>query len=268
MAEYKRKYGDLFNVRDKVIVYTGATGLIGKALSKGLAESGAKLVIIDVDHEKSREFARSLKEKFGTDALGIGVDISNRKEVQDAKEKVMEKFGRIDALVNGAQNKTANFFQSFEKYSDQDWDDVMRVNINGVYLCSQIFGEEMVKNKKGNIVNFASTYGVVSPDPNIYVGTDMGCPVAYSTSKGGVVMFTKQLAVYWSEHNIRVNAITPHGVHNNHQKRFVDNFSARSPMRRMSEPEELIGPLLFLLSEASSYVTGHNLMVDGGWSVI
>ncbi len=268
MKKLKRKYENLFDIRNMVIVYTGATGLIGKALCEALAELGAKLVIIDVNHKKCEEFSRTLKKKFGSDSLGLGIDISNREEVYRAKKEIIKKYKRIDALVNAAQNKTANFFESFEKYSDRDWDNIMRVNVKGVYLCSQIFGKEMIKRRKGNIVNFASTYGVVSPDPEIYAGTNLGCPVAYSTSKGGVVMLTKQLAVYWSKHNIRVNAITPHGVYNNHQKQFNDNFSARSPMKRMSQKEELTGPLLFLLSNASSYVTGHNLMVDGGWSVI
>jgi len=268
MKKIKREYDPFFNIRDMVIIYTGATGLIGKALCQALSERGAKLVVIDVNHGKCKEFVRSLNKKFASDALGLGIDISSREEVNKAKRHIIKKYKKIDVLVNGAQNKTANFFESFEKYSDQDWNDIMKVNVNGTYLCSQIFGKEMIKRKRGNIVNFASTYGVVSPDPQIYVGTNLGCPVAYSTSKGAIVMFTKQLSVYWSKYNIRVNAITPHGVYNNHQKRFDDNFSARSPMKRMSQKEELIGPLLFLISNASSYVTGHNLIVDGGWSII
>lgn len=268
MKKTKQRYEKLFDVRNMVIVYTGATGLIGKALCEALAEKGAKIVVIDVDQKKCEEFSQSLKKRFGCDSLGLGIDISNRVQVYKAKKEIIKKYKRIEALINAAQNKTANFFESFEKYSDKDWDDIMNVNVKGVYLCSQIFGKEMIKRKKGNIVNFASTYGVVSPDPQIYVGTNLGCPVAYSTSKGGIVMFTKQLSVYWSKYNIRVNAVTPHGVYNNHQKQFDDNFSARSPMKRMSQKEELVGPLLFLLSEASSYVTGHNLIVDGGWSVI
>jgi len=266
--EKKMKYQKLFDIQNMVTVVTGATGLIGSALCEGLAEFNAVPVITDLDGVKCEAMAADLQQRYGVDAVGIGIDVSSRDGVERLKDAVLKRYSRVDALVYCAQNKTANFFETFENYSDADWNKIMNVNLKGVFLCCQIFGRVMLNQKKGNIINFASTYGVVSPDPRLYIGTNLECPVAYSSSKGGVIMLTKQLAAYWSQYNIRINAITPHGVYNDHQEQFVTNFSERSPMRRMSEKEEVVGAMIFLLSDAASYITGHNLMVDGGWSII
>jgi NAD(P)-dependent dehydrogenase (short-subunit alcohol dehydrogenase family) len=260
-------YKEKFDLSGKVAILTGGTGLIGTAFGEGLAESGCKVVICDIDQKSCDNRARVLEKEFGVGCVGIAADVSNKSDVERLLTEVLKKFEKVDILVTSHQNKTANFFEKFEGYPEKDWDDIISVNLKGVFLCCQIIGKQMLKQGYGNIINIASTYGVVSPNQEIYKGTKIGSPAAYSASKGGVIALTKYLATYWADKNIRVNAISPHGVFNNHEKKFVENFSKKSPLKRMSYKEEVVGALIFLASDASSYVTGHNLMVDGGWSV-
>jgi NAD(P)-dependent dehydrogenase (short-subunit alcohol dehydrogenase family) len=260
-------YKEKFDLSEKVTILTGGTGLVGTAFGEGLAEYGCKVVICDIDQKSCDNRARALEKEFGVECMGLSADVSNREDVEHLSTEVLKRFGKVDILATCHQNKTANFFETFEEYRENDWDDIISVNLKGVFLCCQIIGKQMLKQGYGNIINIASTYGVVSPNQEIYKGTKMGSPAAYSASKGGVIALTKYLATYWADKNIRVNAISPHGVFNNHEKKFVENFSKKSPMRRMSYKEEVVGALIFLASDASSYITGHNLMVDGGWSV-
>lgn len=257
---------NLFDLSGKSAVVTGATGLLGSAFCEGLAMFGCRVAVCDIDKEKCDKSADNLKNKFGLNCIGIKVDVSDKKSVEKMVDQVVNEFDRIDVLVTSHQNKTANFFDKFEEYSERDWEAIMDVNLKGVFLCCQAVGKQMLKQGGGSIINIASTYGVVAPNHEIYEGTKLECPAAYSASKGGVIALTKYLATYWGEKKIRVNAISPHGVFNNHEKRFVENFSKKSPLKRMSLPREVVGALVFLASDASSYVTGHNLMVDGGWT--
>ena len=260
-------YKEKFDLSGKVAILTGGTGLIGAAFGEGLAECGCNVVICDIEQKSCDNRAKFLEKEFGVECIGVAADVSNKVDVERLLAEVLKRFGKVDILVTCHQNKTANFFEKFEEYPEKDWDDIISVNLKGVFLCCQIIGKQMLKQGYGNIINIASTYGVVSPNQEIYEGTKMGCPAAYSASKGGVIALTKYLATYWGDRNIRVNAISPHGVFNNHEKKFVENFSKKSPLRRMSYKEEVVGALIFLASDASSYITGHNLMVDGGWSV-
>lgn len=260
-------YKEKFDLYGKVVILTGGTGLIGTAFGEGLVEYGCNVVICDINQEKCENKAKILQKKFGVECMGITIDVSNKKDIECLLTEVLKKFGKVDILVTCHQNRTDNFIEKFEEYPEEDFDGIISVNLKGVFLCCQIIGKQMLKQGYGNIINVASTYGVVSPNQEIYKDTKIGSPAAYSASKGGVIALTKYLATYWGNKNIRVNAISPHGVFNNHEKKFVENFSKKSPLKRMSYKEEVVGALIYLASDASSYVTGHNLMVDGGWTV-
>ncbi len=255
----------LFDLEGKVVIITGALGLLGTELCQAFAEHGSHVVVIDLDPSNCERRAADLSGK-GTRTLGLAVDITRKDDVERMVQIVTDRFGRIDVIINNAQHKPEGFFAPFEDFSLEDWERVIAVNLTAVFICCQAVGRQMLKQGSGNIINVASTYGVVAPDHRIYIGTSLGCPAVYSASKGGVIMLTKYLAAYWGGRGIRVNAVTPHGIYNSHEKHFVDNFSSRSPLGRMCNRKEVVGAFLYLASDASSYVTGHNLIVDGGWT--
>lgn len=255
-----------FELEGKVIIITGGSGLIGKAFAEAVCQYGANVVIADIPKAEPKNLAEQLEKKHGRKMLGFELDVAERDDVVKLKDEVVKTFGRIDGLVNSHQNKTARFFANFEEYTDEDWDAVVETNLKGTFLTCQIIGGWMAGKGGGSIINIPSTYSVVAPNQNLYTGTNLGCPAAYSASKGGVMALSQYLATYWSSKNVRVNQITPHGVWNNHQERFEQNFSGLSPLGRMSYSHEVAGAAVFLLSDASSYVTGHNLLVDGGWT--
>lgn len=256
-----------FDLTDKVIIITGACGLIGKAFCEATAQFGANVVVADIPNAKPLEFATALEERHNREILGFAFDVANRSDVENLKQVVLDKFGRIDGLVNAHQNKTNSFFQKFEEYSDENWDAVVETNLKGTFLTCQVIGTYMTENGGGSIINIPSTYSVVAPNQNLYKGTSMGSPAAYSASKGGIDALSRYLASYWAHKNVRVNMITPHGVWNNHEKQFEENFANFSPMQRLSYNHEVASALIYLLSDASSYVTGDNMLVEGGWTV-
>lgn len=262
----KIDYRSKFELSGKIVVITGGCGLIGKAFAEAVCQYGAHVAIADIPKANPVEFAKELETRHNRRAIGFELDVAKRDEVEGLKDAVIQEFGKIDGLINSHQNKTARFFARFEDYTDEDWDAVVETNLKGTFLTCQILGGWMAENSGGSVINIPSTYSVVAPNHNLYNGTDLGCPAAYSASKGGVMALSQYLAAYWSSKNVRVNQITPHGVWNNHQERFEQNFSAMSPMGRMSYNHEVAGAAVFLLSDASSYVTGHNLLVDGGWT--
>ncbi|MBI87013.1 MAG: short-chain dehydrogenase [Candidatus Marinimicrobia bacterium] len=260
------KYIDKFSLKGKNIIITGGCGLIGKAFVEACLQYEANVIICDIPQSKPIDFAKSLKSTFEDRVLGVNVDVSSRSSLENLSSNVLNTFGSIDGLVNAHQCKTANFFDKFEDYKDKDWDDIINVNLKGTFLACQILGSWMAENDGGCIVNIPSTYSVVAPNQNIYQGTSLGTPAAYSASKGGVQAFSQYLSTYWASKNVRVNQLTPHGVWNNHEKKFEENFSKLSPLKRMSYNHEVAPALIYLLSDASSYVTGHNLVIDGGWT--
>jgi NAD(P)-dependent dehydrogenase (short-subunit alcohol dehydrogenase family) len=199
--------------------------------------------------------------------LGISLDVTSRTDIQNLKTIVLDKYGKIDGLVNAHQNKSHLKFEPFESVSDDNWDTVVNVNLKGTFLMCQIIGSYMAEQESGSIINIPSTYSVVAPNQNLYKGTSLGCPAAYSASKGGIDALSRYLASYWAAKGVRVNMITPHGVWNNHEAKFEENFANFSPLQRLSYNHEVAGALIYLLSEASSYTTGDNLLVEGGWTV-
>jgi NAD(P)-dependent dehydrogenase (short-subunit alcohol dehydrogenase family) len=216
--------------------------------------------------------------------LGLGLDVTDQRSVQQAVQSGVDAFGRLDILVNNAaltvragseRLAPQDYFAAFEDYKPEVWDQALRTNLTGMFLCAQAAGRQMLAQQPsgGVMVNISSTYGVVAPDQRLYEGvkspyaeTGFNTPVSYAVTKTAVLGLTRYLATYWGSNNIRVNALTPHGVFDNHDEAFVRNFRLRSPMGRMARNDEYRGALLFLVSDASSYMTGANLIVDGGWT--
>jgi NAD(P)-dependent dehydrogenase (short-subunit alcohol dehydrogenase family) len=237
----------LYDLTDKVIIITGNKGLIGRAFEEACTQYGATVI--------------------GWDKPDM--DVVNPTLIKESINKIIEEYGKIDGLVNCHQYIGPNFFKPFEDYDNDEWDSIIDVNLTGTYLTCKYVGRQMVKQGYGNIVNIPSTYSVVAPNQDLYKGMKqtLKSPASYAASKGGIIALSKYLSTYWAKDNIRVNMITPHGVWNNHEEVFENNFSKLSPMGRLSSNYEVAGGLVYLLSDASSYVTGHNLIIDGGWTV-
>lgn len=265
------KMDDIFSLKEKVAIVTGAAGMIGETFGKALASAGSNVVLCDLKEKTSGDLAQKLTDQYGVHCMVLACDVTSREDWEMLVKKVTCQFDSIDILVNNAgfTNKSGidGYSDVFERFSDEAWKGILDVNLTGVFLGCQVVGNIMKNQGFGSIVNIASMYGVVSPNHQIYEGTGINQPVAYSVSKAGVIALTKYLATYWGTTGIRVNAITPGGIFDNHTDPFLKRFKRLNPMGRMGRKEELSGALIYLASDASAYVTGHNLVVDGGWSV-
>ncbi|MGC2332001.1 MAG: SDR family oxidoreductase [Candidatus Acidiferrales bacterium] len=271
----KSSYKTLFELTGKTAVVTGAVGILGQRFCRGLAEFGAQVVVADLDRERCAAFAGELERDYGTTALGIACDVSDPVSVSNMVDQVVKHFGAIHVLHNNAASKSADldaFFASTEKYSLTEWRRIMSVNVDGMFLVAQAVGGQMQRQGTGgSIIQTASIYGLVSSDKRIYegsfyLGRQISNPAVYSTSKAAVVGLTRYLAANWGEARIRVNALVPGGVESGQNDTFKARYSARVPLARMAQPDEMVGALVYLASDASSYVTGHCLVVDGGLS--
>jgi NAD(P)-dependent dehydrogenase (short-subunit alcohol dehydrogenase family) len=262
----------MFRLDGKTVLVTGATGILGKHFCKGLAESGAKLILVDLDQKSLDSFANELTEEYKCESLALAVDISEPEEVDRMVKKSLEKFRRIDVLHNNAASKSSNvrnFFDPTDKFSMDVWREIMGVNVDGLFLVARAVGTHMAENKKGSIIQTGSVYGVVAPDQRIYEGSNyMGGPIntpaVYSASKAAVVGLTKYFASLWGNQGVRVNTLIPGGVESGQNDTFKTNYSRRVPLGRMARAEEMVGPLIFLASDASSYISGQSIIVDGG----
>ena len=266
-------YRGLFDLHGKVAVVTGGAGILGRHFCAGLAESGARVVIVDLLEDKAKELALSLTDRYKVQTIGIGCDVSNRESVQAMVERVVSEFGEINVLHNNAAAKSDDldaFFAPFEEYSLDQWRKIMAVNLDGMFLMAQAVGKQMIAQRKGgSIIQTASIYGLMAPDHRIYegssyLGRQINTPAVYTTSKAAVIGLTQHLATYWAGKGIRVNTLTPGGVESGQNDEFNRRYSARIPMNRMAMAQEMVGALLYLASDASSYVTGQNIIVDGG----
>jgi NAD(P)-dependent dehydrogenase (short-subunit alcohol dehydrogenase family) len=252
---------------DRIAIITGGTGVLGLVYANALAEQGAHVVLADVDQNHCTKCAEEITRTHGKKALGVGGDVSVPSAVTNLVTLVKAAFGRIDILINNAAVQPEGFSSPLEDYSLDVWNRVIAVNLTAQFLTSQAVGPLMLERNKGSIINISSTYGVVGPNQHIYEGSKFNTPAVYSTSKAGVLGLTRYLATYWAEKGIRVNSITPGGMFRDHTDPFLKNYCARVPMGRMGKEDELRGAILYLASDASSYVTGHNLVVDGGWTI-
>lgn len=260
---------NLFDITNRVALITGGAGLLATEHAIALAEYGAKVIISDVNIAVCTEKAVALQAQ-GYDVEAMQLDVTSKENWQTVVDQILAKHHKIDILVNNAgftnQSKTSSFDKSFENFPLEDWNAIMNVNLTGTFLGCQVVGAQMLKQEKGSIINIASLYGVVSPNHKMYPGTGISQPVAYSVSKHGVVSLTKYLATLWAEKGIRVNSVTPGGIFNGHDGLFLERFKNLNPIGRMSDKSELRGGIVYLASDASSHVVGHNLIIDGGWT--
>ncbi len=266
-----------YRLKDQVVIVTGGCGLLGREYAHTFSNAGANVVIADIDKISARELANELTEKNGLNALGVGTDITNKDSVLSMTQKVNETFGHIDVLVNNAAldpkfdvHNEQKHQNSFEDFPLNLWNQYMNVNVTGMFLCSQAVAPSMLRQEKGVIINISSTYGLVGPDQRLYQDPDgrqtAYKPITYSVTKSAVIGLTRYLATYWAGKNIRVNTFSPGGVYSDHDEHFNEKYSFRTPMGRMANKSEYNEALLFLASDASSYMTGANLVIDGGWT--
>lgn len=269
---------DKFDLNSQVAVVTGGAGLLGVEFCKTLAEAGAAVVVADIDQAAADKVAQSLTEA-GYTASSFGLDVTSIESARELASVTMDRFGRLDILVNSAAldpkfdpDATAKGIApgAFEDYPLEQWNAALSVNLTGLFLVTQACVKPMLgQGKKGSIINICSTYGLNGPDQRIYIKDGLRVaykPVYYTTTKAGVMGFTRYLAAYYAGTEIRVNALTPGGVYNKHEEYFVKNYSAKTILGRMARKDEMNGALLFLASDASSYMTGNNVVVDGGWT--
>jgi NAD(P)-dependent dehydrogenase (short-subunit alcohol dehydrogenase family) len=268
-------YGEMFNLTGRVAVVTGGAGLLGSEICRGLAEFGAVVVVVDIDMLRAVSVADGIKDSGLGTAVAYACDVSIEISVQRMVAGIVAEFGRIDILVNNAAGKSDNldsFFEVPENYDLNEWRSIMSVNLDGMFLVAREVGKTMCgQNDGGCIIQTASIYGVVAPDQRIYegshyLGREINTPAVYSASKAGVIGLTKHLATYWAERGVRVNSISPGGIESGQNSRFISKYSQKVPMNRMGRCDEIVGAVIYLASDASSYVTGHNLVIDGGLS--
>ena len=268
-------YRGLFDLHGKVAVVTGGAGILGQHFCAGLAESGATVAVVDLHEGKAKELALALADRYKVVAIGIGCDVADAESVRAMVACVVSKYGKINVLHNNAAGKSDDldaFFAPFEEYSLDQWRKIMAVNLDGMFLVAQAVGKQMVaQGKGGSIIQTASIYGLMAPDHRIYegsfyLGRQINTPAVYAASKAAVIGLTKYLATYWADKGIRVNTLTPGGTESGQNNEFNRRYSARVPLKRMATAQEMVGALLYLASDASSYVTGENIIVDGGLS--
>lgn len=273
---------ELFNLSGRVAIVTGGAGLLGAEFCRTLAEAGAAVVVADINGEAATSLVETLKDS-GRGALAVPTDVTSPASVQRMVEAALEAFGRLDILVNsaaldpkfdpqhlgtgGARATLAS--PPFEDYPLELWNQALAVNLTGVFLCCQAAVKPMLAQGGGVIVNLSSIYGLAAPDQRMYQRPGQPPqykPAYYTVTKAGILGLTKYLAAYYAGKNIRVNALSPGGVYNGHDEAFVQAYSARAILGRMAQKDEMNGALLFLVSDASKYMTGANLVVDGGWT--
>lgn len=265
-----------FDLSDRVAIITGAAGLLGSGYARTLASAGAHVVLADVDGPAVLDLAAKVQAETRVDALGVQTDVSSQESVKSLTARALEVFGRIDILVNNAainpkfdSEHSGEHVNNFENFPLEAWQESMDVNVTGMFLCAQAVAPSMREADKGVIVNVSSTYGLVGPDQRLYYREGEPIqykPVTYTVSKAAAVGLTRYLATYFAGTGIRVNTLTPGGVFAGHDDEFVRRYSARTVMGRMADRDEMNSALLFLVSDASSYMTGSNLIVDGGWT--
>lgn len=274
----KKNVQSLFDLTGRTALVTGGAGLLGTEFCRTLAEAGAKVVVADRDAAAAEALASRLKSE-GYPALTAAVDITQPQSVSRMVESALEKFGSLDILVNSAAldpkfdpdalHAQPGASGAFETYPLEAWQQALDVNLTGMFLCCQAAVRPMLDQGRGVIINICSMYGLVGPDQRLYESPGIPPrykPVYYSVTKAGVLGMTRYLATYYAGKNIRVNALTPGGVFNGHDEVFLQAYAARSVLGRMAEKDEMNGALLYLASDASTYMTGANLVVDGGWT--
>ena len=268
------------DLKNKNVVLTGGNGYLGYYFTAELLNQGANVIIIDKNRQQKKLF--DLNISFPNRLHYYQLNLSNKTNVISSLSTILKKFKFIDILINCASisfndnlKLKRKYFSKFENYDPDLWEHAFKINLSSTFLVTQVIGKNMLKNKKGNIINISSDVSIISPDQRIYSknlnsgykGVNFNTPLSYSVSKSGINSFTRFLATYWSKKGIRVNSISPAGVYRSHEKGFVKELTNRIPLGRMAKPEEICAPLMFLCSESSSFMTGTNLVVDGGRTI-
>lgn len=267
---------EMFDLSGRIALVTGGGGLLGKQFCKTLARAGAGVAVVDINGEIAKAVVEEIKSEGGQ-AVSLVTDIAHPESVAAMMDETLRTFGQLDILVNSAaldpkfdpDSIDAQGANAFETFPLEGWQQALDVNLTGMFLCSQAAVKPMLQQGKGTIINLCSTYGLGGPDQRLYQKEGQPPkykPVTYTVTKAGVIGMTKYLATYYGDKNIRVNALTPGGVYNQHDPEFVEAYAYRTVMGRMADQHEMNGALLFLASDASSYMTGSNLVVDGGWT--
>ena len=280
MTEAKRnRVATLFDLRNRIAIITGGAGLLGYHHGAILASAGARVVLLDLPAANPQARASQLEDEYGSETLGLTTDITSEASLEHALAQILGKFGRVDILINNAANNPKvedgnTTWSRLENFPLDVWEADIRVGLTGAFLCSRLFGAEMAKRKSGVILNVASDLALIAPDQRLYRVEGLPDdqqpvkPVTYSVVKTGLLGLTRYLATYWSSANIRVNALSPGGVFNSQSDIFLSRVTQLIPMERMANRDEYQGAVLFLCSDASSYMTGANLIVDGGRSCL
>lgn len=243
-------------LKNKVIIVTGGSGLIGQCIINDLKKKGA--IAINAEISVDTDLSQG----------NVHCDITSEESVNDLINIVIERYLKIDGLVNNAYPRTKDWGTKFEEIPLLSWKKNVDMQLNSVFLLCQKALSQMVKQQYGSIVNIGSIYGVVGNDFTIYEGYGGTSPAAYCAIKGGIINFSRYLASYFGKYGIRVNCVSPGGIKDNQHPSFIERYEYKSPLKRMGKPEEIAPAISFLLSDESSFITGHNLMVDGGWTAI
>jgi len=264
-----------FNLNNKICIVTGGSGLLGKMHAEAIIEANGTPILLDLN-EKNNNDAKQYFKRKNIDIDIYNIDITKKNELIKCNELIINKYGKVDILINNAANnpkvkEKVDNLNHFENFLETVWENDLNVGLKGAFLCSQIFGNSMLKNKNGGVIlNISSDLGVIAPDQRIYMKKNLldnqqyKKPVTYSVIKHGLNGLTKYLATYWANKNIRVNTLSPGGVYNNHNSDFLKNYINLVPMNRMANKDEYKSAIIFLISDASSYMTGTNLIIDGG----
>lgn len=271
------KLHNLFNLKNKVIIITGALGLLGKKHVEVVAENGGIPIILDIKDKPAQLFAKKIEQKYNSPVLALNVDITDEKKIVESCKIIIKKFGCIDGLVNNAainpkvEEINDKNFSRLENFSLEMWNKDIAVGLTGAWLCSKHYGTAISKNKKGgSIVNISSDLGLIAPDQRLYTKDNESNenrsvkPVTYSVVKTGLIGLTRYLSTYWVDKGVRCNAMCPGGIENEQSKDFLNKVKSRIPMNRLAKPNEYQGTLLWMLSDASSYLNGAVISVDGG----
>jgi NAD(P)-dependent dehydrogenase (short-subunit alcohol dehydrogenase family) len=244
-----------FSLKDKVIVVTGGNGLLGKQFVESFRADGAIVIAADLRFDSEHED-------------NVLIDITSEDSIQAAITTIVEKHHQIDGWVNNAYPRTKDWGNKLEDISFDSWRTNVDMHLNGYFICCKLALAQMKTQQSGSLINMSSIYGLLGPDFTVYDGTEMTMPAAYSAIKGGINNLTRYLASYYGADQIRVNTVSPGGIFDNQPIPFVNNYNKKVPLKRMGSPKDIVSAVHYLLADASSYVTGHNLVVDGGWSAI
>ena len=243
-------------LENKIIIVTGGNGLLGKAIVNRIKLEGAFCINLDINH------------KTNVDLSNINCDITSQESIDTALKIILNKYNKIDGLVNNAYPRTNDWGNKFEDIEFDSWVKNVDIQMNSVfYICQKVLAQMKLQNS-GSIINMGSIYGVVGNDFTIYEGTKLTSAAAYSAIKGGIINFTRYLASYFGKYNVRINCVSPGGIFDNQNEIFVKNYENKVPMKRMGLPDDIAPSIAFLLSDDSKYITGQNLIIDGGWTIV